>query len=71
MELVGFEMTSIEMTSIEITSTQPLTDRNDFLPLWAMGEEQEGHQDRKPSFTKAVVEGSSQGAATHLCVEDC
>lgn len=52
MGLVGFEM----------MSTQPLTDHNNYLPLWAMGEEQEGHQVPKSSFTKAVVEGGSQGA---------
>ena len=55
--LVGFEMTSIEMMS-----TQPLSDHDKYLSLWAMGEEQEGHQVHKSSSTKVVVDGGSQGA---------
>lgn len=54
-------LVSFEMMSIKMMFTQTLTDHNNYLPLWAMGEERDGHQVHKSSSTEAVVEGSSQG----------
>ncbi|OPJ76267.1 hypothetical protein AV530_009448 [Patagioenas fasciata monilis] len=77
MGLVGFEMTSIKKTSIKKTfikktfirktsikwmSIKPLTDHDNYWPLWTMREKQKGHQVLKSSATKAGVERGSQGA---------